>query len=91
MSVSPKTQEEIQSWIQEKVADHLGVEAGEVDVNQEFMTFDVDSIVAFSLAGEIVQWTGMELSPTLVWEYPTISDLSVYLSHEMQQRSQPGK
>ncbi|MDX1409053.1 MAG: acyl carrier protein [Saprospiraceae bacterium] len=87
MTVLIRSKEEIEDWIRARVADHMGVDADQVDVNQEFLTFDVDSIVAFSLTGELVEWTGLELSPTLVWEHPTIEALSVYLSGELQQRT----
>lgn len=89
MMASIKSREEIEDWLRGKVAEHMGVDSDQVDVSQEFLTFDVDSIVAFSLTGELVEWIGMELSPTLVWEHPTIEALSVYLFEELQKRNFP--
>jgi thioesterase domain-containing protein len=36
----------------------------------------IDSLVAFSMTGELSEWIGEDLSATLLWEYPTISSLS---------------
>ena len=85
-TLNVKTHEEIESWTRERVADALGVQASDVDVHKEFSEFGLDSIVAFALTGEMVEWIGIELSPTLLWEYTTISAMSHHITRQLRER-----
>jgi acyl carrier protein len=39
--------------------------------------------VALSLTGDIEVWLNLVLEPTLLWEYPKISELAKYLVNEI--------
>jgi len=40
----------------------------------------IDSMIAFSMTGELSEWIGRDLSATLLWEYPDINSLSQKIS-----------
>jgi polyketide synthase 12 len=78
----PPSAEEIRSWLVAKVAELLHIAPCEVDVRQPFAGFGLSSVQAVSLSGELEDWLRRRLSPTLVFEYPTIEALASYLAGE---------
>lgn len=84
-SVKPKTvrsYEEIKTWISTEVANILKIDIDDIDSDQKFSGFGIDSIVAFAMTGDLCEWIGEELPATLLWEYPTIDSLSRYISEQ---------
>lgn len=82
--MSDLTLERIQEWLVEKVAHRIGVAPTEIDVNQYFDTFGLDSTEALVLAGELEKWLGREIESTALWYYPTIAELAQYLKEEQE-------
>jgi acyl carrier protein len=76
------TSEVAQEWLVEKLAFRLGVDKSEIDVNQYFDEFDLDSTEALILAGELESWLGFELEATALWYHPTIAALSDHIAEE---------
>jgi acyl carrier protein len=62
----------IEAWIVTKIAHLLKVSPREIDSREPFTRCGLDSVAAISLAGELSGWLGKDLSPTLVYDYPTI-------------------
>lgn len=79
-----KTQAQISNWIKNYLADILEVEAEQVDENYEFERFGLNSSAAVSLVGDLEEWLGFELSPSLFFEYNTIAQVSNYLAEVAQ-------
>ena len=75
--------EAIHQWLIAKVAEVLGFDAAEIDVEEPLATYGMGSIPAVSLTGDLEDWLGLELPPTLVWEHPTISALTDHLDEEL--------
>jgi acyl carrier protein len=40
----------------------------------------MDSMQAMHLSGDLADWLGQQLSPTVVWDYPTIELLASHLA-----------
>jgi acyl carrier protein len=74
------TQERIRLWLQEKIAELLGTSAETVDVNRPFSFYGLDSVAALGLSGELEEWMGVKLPPTLTWDYPTVDAVARFLS-----------
>lgn len=74
------TAEGIQAWMAAKIADALQVKPGSVDVHLPFTSYGLDSIVVFTLTGDLAEWLGCDLPATLLWEYPTIEALARHLA-----------
>jgi acyl carrier protein len=81
------TPSEVQAWLAEKVAHRLNVSVDEVDVDQYFDEFGLESTEALVLAGELEKWIGMELETTALWYHPTISQLAEYIVEELSQHA----
>lgn len=72
--------EEIQEWLVKKVAEQLGVGTDELHVRTPLASYGLDSRAALSLSGALEDWLGRRLSPTLVWDYPTIEEMATHLA-----------
>lgn len=70
--------------IAHKLVSHLAlslrVSPDEIDIQEPFAAYGLDSAVAVSMTGELAQWTGCELEPTLFWKYPNIEAFAQYLA-----------
>ncbi len=73
---------EIAGWLAGKLAGPLGIDPADIDVRAPFSRFGLGSLRAVELAGELETRLGRSLSPTLIYEYPTIEALSRFLSGE---------
>jgi acyl carrier protein len=66
--------------MKEKLAGELQVEPQSIDASQPFTAYGVDSIAVFTMTGDLAEWLDRDLPATLLWEYPTIEELSRHLS-----------
>jgi acyl carrier protein len=73
----------IQDWIVAYLADLLEIDADEVDVTISFDRYGLDSSAAVSLTGDLENWLGMEIEPTLLYDYPTVESLVRHLSVQL--------
>ena len=76
------TRKRIETWIAVQLSESLGIPAKEIDVRQPFISFGLDSAQAVGLSGDLEDFLDRSLSPTLIWDYPTIESLARYLSEE---------
>lgn len=82
---SPKkhfTAEFIEGWLVEQLTALLAVGSHEVSVSEPFAHYGLDSVAAVSLSGDLEDLLDRELSPTLIWDYPTIESLAKHLTEE---------
>jgi len=75
-----KTKEAIQEWLIAQLAAELGVAPEDIDPRGSFDGLGVSSREAVTLSGDLEDWLGRKLSPTLLWEYPTIEALAGHLA-----------
>ena len=78
------TEEEIEVWLVSHLARHLNILPNEIAVNESFADYGLDSSVAVSITGDLAEWIGYELEPTLFWEHPNIKAIALYLAEESQ-------
>ncbi len=80
---APRPEEQaIQAWLVAHFAEVLALDAREISVEQPLTSYGIDSIVAVSLTGELEDWLGCQLSPTLAWDHSTIEALARHLARE---------
>jgi len=77
------TLEEIQQWLIINLAKRTGFEENTIEINQPFVRYGLDSIESVTLAADLGDWAGYQLSSTILWDYPTIESLSSYLLDEI--------
>ncbi len=74
-----RTAGEIQRWLVQRVASELDLRPNEIDVSVPVERYGLDSRTAASLSGDLEDWLGRSLPATLIWDYPTIEEISEHL------------
>ena len=74
------TEEQIQDWLVQQIAEIVYLDTEEIDVTAPFSSFGLSSKDAVILSGDLEDWLDRRLSPTIVYEYPTIENLAIFLS-----------
>jgi acyl carrier protein len=77
-----RTAEEIQDWLVSQLSDLLDLEPDDIDFRATLDTYGLASREAVMLSGDLEVWLGRRLSPTLVYEYPTIEALAQHLGDD---------
>jgi acyl carrier protein len=75
-----RTADDIRRWLTAYVAKLLESDEDSVDVTVPFERFGLDSSAAVGMTGDLEEWLGLELDPTLPYDYPTIDALSRHLA-----------
>jgi acyl carrier protein len=76
------TTAEIKDWLVSYLTELLEIEPNEVDVTIPFYRYGLDSAAAVGMTGDLQEWLGYELDPTLIYDYPTIEALAGHLLEE---------
>ncbi|MDJ0601108.1 MAG: acyl carrier protein [Crocosphaera sp.] len=71
---------EIETWLVSYLSKLLEVDPETIDVTSTFETYGLDSSAAVVLSGDLQEWLGTDLDPTLLFDYPTIETLCGYLA-----------
>lgn len=77
---SAQTVESIQDWLIDQLAKRLDLDSEDVDIHAAFESFGMESAEALVMLTQLEQWLGHSVPPVLVWNYPTIAQLSQRLS-----------
>ncbi|WP_370476577.1 SDR family NAD(P)-dependent oxidoreductase [Tamlana flava] len=73
---------QIQNWLITEIAKIIDLTPGKIDIHKPFNEYGLSSVDVVSLSGELEQFLGRRLSPTLAYEYPDIATLTEYLSND---------
>lgn len=74
------TQANITDWIVSYLAELLEISSDEIDVQTTFARYGLDSSAAVVLTGDLGGWLGKDIDPTVLYDYPTITDLAAHLA-----------
>jgi acyl carrier protein len=74
---------EIESWLSQYLAKVLEISEQEIDHHEHFDKYGLDSALAVSLTGDLEEWLGTRINPTLLYNYTTIASLSENLATEL--------
>jgi acyl carrier protein len=75
---------EISAWLADYIANLVQIPPNEVVPDREFTSFGIDSSGAVGLAVDLGYWVGIEIDPTLVYDYPTIESISQYIADKLK-------
>ncbi len=81
------TKKDIEAWIVSYIADLLEVDSEDIDTTIPFDRYGLDSSAAVGMTGDLEDWLGYEIDPTLIYDYPTIEALVQHLSSELAHQS----
>lgn len=69
----------ITEWLRTAIAQQCQVAPEEIQARDAFDKFGLDSMAAAGISGALSEWSGREVSPTVVYDYPTIHSLAAWL------------
>lgn len=76
-----KQQEEtIRDWLTINLGEKLGISATEIDPNEPFANTGLNSLAAVGLSADLEDWLEIKLSPTIFYDYPSITELASYVA-----------
>ncbi|MCC5610269.1 acyl carrier protein [Nostoc sp. CHAB 5834] len=78
-----RTAADIQAWTISYLGELLEVDPEEVDITIPFDRYGLDSSAAIGLTGDLGDWLGYDVDPTLLYDYPTIEGLIKHLSADL--------
>lgn len=78
------SEQEIQAWLIANVAQVVEMEPRLIKIDEQLENYGMDSLQATHLSNDLQGWLGRQLSPTIVWDYPTIESLARYLANNGQ-------
>ncbi|MBE9039605.1 phosphopantetheine-binding protein [Oscillatoriales cyanobacterium LEGE 11467] len=79
---SSHTESELAQWLQVRLARELELEPDRIDTQKDFADCGLSSVEAVNLSGDLENFLGCRLPPTLLWDYPTIETLARYLAED---------
>ncbi|VBB05120.1 phosphopantetheine attachment site [Lucifera butyrica] len=77
---SGKGSGEIQEWLLCRLAERLKVDKNKIGIHEPLYNYGLDSAEAVIITGEMSEWLGRTISPTLVWDYPSIAKIVHFLT-----------
>ncbi len=74
------TVEDIQNWLIAEFAQQVDVDPDDIDIEEPFDNYELDSSKALVLLGRLEKFLGKELNPVFIFNYPTIAELAERLA-----------
>ena len=81
------TPDDVRAWLVSRVAYYVQVPAAEIDADVSFAEFGLDSVYAFTLCGDIEDALGLTVEPTAIWDFDTLTALTVHLVESAAEKS----
>lgn len=69
----------VENWLIQRIASRLHLPPSQVHVATPFLEFGMGSVDAVEIAAELEQWLGRRMSPTVIYNHPTIAALAQWL------------
>jgi acyl carrier protein len=73
----------IEGWLIRWIARELGLPSEEIETGKSLLDYSLSSVTAMMLVGDLEEWLGLTLPPTLVWDYPSIADIADALMEQI--------
>ncbi len=80
------TEEKIQEYIIDWLCQENEISHHEISLNKNFLTYDIDSIRTIELCTYLEKHISYIVPETLIWDYPSIKELSQFLAQELEKR-----
>ncbi|MHB8474542.1 MAG: methyltransferase, partial [Gammaproteobacteria bacterium] len=82
LSGAPSTRMSVRDVLTQQIARSLRVPIERIAADKNFTELGVDSLIGVEIMGAVKKALSLPLSPTLLFEYPTINDLSCFLEQQ---------
>lgn len=77
-----KSTNSIKSWLVKWMSKELFLPESQIYTSNSLLEYNLNSMTAMMLVGDLEEWLKIEIIPTLVWDYPSIDALAQYLAEE---------
>ncbi|MFM6610080.1 MAG: phosphopantetheine-binding protein [Dolichospermum sp.] len=74
----------IQAWLVSEISSLLTISPEEIDILKPLDSYGLDSAQTIIIASKAEKFLGFKLSLIHLWYYPTIQELSIRLSEELE-------
>lgn len=78
--------EKIASWLHERLSRVMDIPIDEIDRGTAFSDYGLDSATGIALIGDLNEFLRVTLDPGMLWDFPTITELSEYLERVLNGR-----
>jgi acyl carrier protein len=82
LSAETSALESLQTWLVNNIAEQCDLDPQEVDIRKPLTNYGLDSIIAFTVVGDLEDYLEIELPATLLWDYPTIEAIAEYVAQQ---------
>ena len=72
--------ERVEQWLLVWMVERAAIPPEEVHRDKPFAEYGLDSMTAVEMSQELEDWLGVDVLPTVAWNYPTPATLSHYLA-----------
>lgn len=72
----------IERWLTRRIARELEVAEAEISADVPIERYGLDSRIVATIAGDLEDWLHRPLEATVLWDYPTIQEVSDHLAAE---------
>jgi len=79
-----KTDQAIAEWMINYLANLLDIDPNQIETNLSFDNFGLDSFDAAQLTAEMSEWLNFDIEISVIYDYPSIDELSLFLCTELQ-------
>jgi acyl carrier protein len=83
-SKAPGSLADIRAWLTSYLAFLLEQEPNTINTKLSFDSHGIDSAAAVSLVADLEDWMGIELDPTIVYDYPSVDQLADFLMTRLE-------
>ena len=83
-TISARRPSSISDWLIDRVAELLDLPARDIDTSLPLAELGIDSVGAVSLVGEVEDEWEIDVDPTMIFDYPTIDDIAVFIADEIE-------
>jgi acyl carrier protein len=80
---------EHREWLLQLIAKKAQVPVGELDLDRPFSEYGMDSVDAVAIAHDVEDRLGLDLDPTMLWNYPTPDALLQFLFPDAPRQPEP--
>ncbi|MFE6744846.1 acyl carrier protein [Kitasatospora purpeofusca] len=80
---------ELTAWLTDRVAFYLEIPAEQIAPDVKLVEYGLESVYALALCGDVEDEYGIEVEPTLAWDYPTVEALVGLLQERLATAATP--
>lgn len=77
--VHNKTASELEEWLIHALSESVGIAPDQIEFDVSWDSYGLDSSTAVILSGDLQEWLGCNLDPTIFFDYPNIKEMTEHL------------